>query len=226
MHRSWFSFVRRPGSGVALTFGAMVAVAQGQLTFEQPADGATFKAGAEVPVRLNAAAPDDVFPGAQLSANGTVFASAGFCCWLCPCARPIAGMATTLQIPAPHELERPSVKPWQGWRFRAPGTYVLTASATGENGTQLSAQPVTIHIEEIDLQLRMTIDADSLVRLALPEGSLFPEPLEMEMSHDLTNWTRLGPLEPGNVAAFFREAITPPDPRPRYYRAVSTGPAP
>ncbi len=208
-------------SRAVLLLASPEALSQVKLAFENPKPDAVFKAGAEVPVLLTAYAPNDFFPAAALFANGEPFAQTTYCCRLCPCAYPLKGVTTTLQIPAPYDPERPSSEPWRGWRFSTPGTYVLTAHATSLAGAVADAPPVTIRIEAIDLHLRITVSSDGMIHFVLPEGSLFPENLALETSHDLKNWQRLGPFEPGNVAAFFRDVPDPKVSTPRYYRAVS-----
>ena len=201
--------------------GTVPGWAQGSLAFEEPKDGAVYRAGAEVPFRLRAEAAGDVFLAAEIRTNGTFLASAGFCCWLCPCAHPLPGMTTILQIPGPHVADSPGILPWQGWRFSTPGKYIVEAVAIGENGMVVAAPPITLRVEAINLKLGIELDPDGGVRLALPEGSLFPERLAVELSIDLVHWERLGDFEPGNVAAFFHDQANTHAATPRYYRAVA-----
>jgi hypothetical protein len=58
------------------------------------------------------------------------------------------------------------------------------------------------------------------LRFVLPEGSLAAGEFDLQLSHDLVTWERVGPFEPGNVAAFARDTPPPGDPRPRFYRAA------
>ena len=188
------------------------------LEFLQPADGAVFSTLDEIPVVLRAFAPKDVFLNAEVFANQNHIAAATFCCPLCPCARPAAGMQTTLQIPASWSENIPPAQPWAGWRNHPmAGTYRLTARAAGENGTVVAAAPVTITI--VDLTLRISVDADGTVLLVIPQGSLVRGGYDLEVSDDLKSWSRPGSFSPGDVAAFYRDH-PPVNTRCRFYRAT------
>jgi hypothetical protein len=191
--------------------------AEPKLLFIEPNSGSHYEAGAEVPFVLSAYAPDDVFASAELFANGEHFANAVYCCPLCPCAVPTPGITTTLQIPG----DPPPADPWRGWVFTTPGIYTLTARSVGENGKVLQAGPITISVAPpLDLSLHVTLNADGTLRFWVPEGSLTPHGMAMEMSHDLIIWQRIGMLDPGNVAAFYVDHPDPADTRPRFYRAI------
>lgn len=205
-------------------FDARLDAQERYLRFEAPLDGSHFKVGVEVPVVLTAHAADDVYGGASVFVDGAFLAVATFCCPLCPCAHPTAGITTTLQIPATPGEINPGGPVWKGWIPPGPGKFVLTASASGENGTSVEAPPVTVIVEALDLTLRVNRGVEGEVVFALGEGSLMPGGFEMQLSHDLTTWMSIGMFEPGNVAAFFRDKPDPADTRPRYYRAVSLPP--
>jgi len=194
---------------------------QAELRFVNPANNSEYKLGVEIPVQLSAYSPADVFASSELFANGSSFATANYCCWLCPCAAPTAGITTTLQIPAPHEENKPSTHPWQGWIPTSPGTYVLTARATGENGTLLEAPPIMVRVNVPNLHLSIYLDPDGTLRFSLLNGSLGTTAYVMELSHDLKVWDPLGNFSPGDVSAFFQEKPDSNDSRPRYYRAVA-----
>jgi hypothetical protein len=86
----------------------------------------------------------------------------------------------------------------------------------------VEAAAVTITVVDLALQLSLMDDGASL--LVLPEGALVPGGWDLEVSEDLTHWTRLGAFSPGAVAAFYRD---PPSASPRgsrFYRAVYTPP--
>lgn len=195
-------------------------VAQPYLRFEAPVDGSRFKLGEEVPVVLTAHSDDDVFGGASVYVDGAFLADAISCCPLCPCAHPTAGITTTLQIPATPGEVIPGGRVWTGWTPPGPGRFVLTASASGENGTAVEATPVTVIVEALDLTLRVNRNVGGEVLFALAEGSLVAGGFEMQLSHDLVTWVSIGTFEPGNVAAFFRDRPDPADARPRFYRAI------
>jgi hypothetical protein len=92
----------------------------------------------------------------------------------------------------------------------------------GDDGTEVEAAAVTITVVDLALQLSLMDDGASL--LVLPEGALVPGGWDLEVSEDLTHWTRLGAFSPGAVAAFYRD---PPSASPRgsrFYRAVYTPP--
>ncbi len=186
------------------------------LQFLQPANGSVFSTQDEIPVVLRAFAPNDVFLNAEVFANLDPIATATFCCPLCPCARPTAGMQTTLQIPAPWS-GGPPPPPWIGWRNPTAGTYRLTARAFGENGTVVEAAPVTITI--VDLTLHISFNPDGTVLLVIPQGSMVPGGYDLEVSDDLHSWSRQGAFSPGDVAAFYQDQ-PPVNARRRFYRAI------
>ena len=75
-----------------------------------------------------------------------------------------------------------------------------------------------VRVFVIDPTLRITAQRDGTVVLVIPEGSLAPGQYDAEFSSDLRTWTRLGPFEPGNVAAFYFDR--PPRLERRFYRSV------
>jgi len=188
------------------------------LEFVEPTNNAVFSTLDEVPIVLHAAAPDDVFLTAEVLADNASIATASYCCWLCPCFRPLPGQELILQIPVPWDEGRPSTRTWQGWTNVQAGNHLLTARAIGENGTEVEAAPVNITV--LDLTLRISVGADGAVMLVIPEGSLVTGGYDAEASTDLHTWTRLGSFQPGNVAAFYYDN-PPPDKRERrFYRSV------
>jgi hypothetical protein len=88
----------------------------------------------------------------------------------------------------------------------------LTARATGDNGTVL------------DLTLRISVRADGAVALVIPQGALVAGGYDAEASEDLRTWTRLGPFQPGNVAAFYFDDSPVGGRERRFYRSVRTPP--
>jgi hypothetical protein len=176
----------------------------------------------EVPITLRAFAPNDVILSAELFVNGNPLATAQYCCPLCPCPFPPEGQETTLRIPVPWNGGSPPPDPWQGWRPGHPGFYHLTAKATGQNGTVVEATPVTVIV--ISNELRLFPGPDGTVHIVHPEGSLVPGGFDLEASDDLLTWTRLGPFQPGNVAAFYVDS-PPRDTKRRFYRAVRVKPS-
>jgi hypothetical protein len=191
------------------------------LQFIAPTNGALFSTTDEIPIMLRAVASNDVFLTADVFANHVKLATVSYCCSLCPCWHPLPGEETTLQIPVPRNAGHPASRAWQGWTNVLAGTYELTAVATGDLGTRLEAKPVTITV--LDLSLRIWVSPDGSVNLVIPEGSLVPGGFELEASQDLRTWTRLGPFQPGNVAAFYFE---PPEQfqERRFYRSAYTPP--
>src|ERR1051325_203680 len=133
------------------------------LQFIEPTNSAVFSTLDEVPIVLRALASNDVFLTADVFANQSKIASVSYCCWLCPCARPLPGMETTLQIPVPRDAGEPPLRTWQGWTNVHAGSYRLTAQAMGENGSILQAEPVTITV--LDLTLRILLRPDGTVTL-------------------------------------------------------------
>jgi len=205
----------------AMTMTVFTAVAAEtnapQLQFVAPTNHALFTTRDEVPVLLRGSAPNDVFLNATVLANQLSVGTATFCCPFCPCAHPLMGDETTLQIPVPWKGGMPPSRTWQGWTNVQAGAYRLTARATGEVGTVVEALPVNITV--VDTTLLLFARTDGSVWLTIPGGSLVPGGYDAEASTDLRTWTRLGAFQPGNVAAFYSD---PPDPtrRRRFYRAV------
>lgn len=208
-------------AGLTALLGSRMATAgdgkPAVLEFIEPADGGIFSTLDEIPVALRAFAPGDAFFSAEVKVDGRVLATAQYCCPMCPCPKPPDGQETTLRIPVPWNGGTPPKNPWQGWRPGHPGIYRLTATAIGRNGTVLESAVLTITV--IDLNLRISVGSDGGVILVLPQGSLVSGGFDLEASDDLTVWARLGPFQPGAIAAFYYD--TPPaETRRRYYRAV------
>jgi hypothetical protein len=143
---------------------------------------------------------------------------------LCPCAHPQAGQETILQIPVPWAGGIPPRRLWQGWTNVEARSYQLTARAVGENGTVVEAAPVNITV--VDLTLRIFVQLDGAVVLAIPQGSMVEGGYDLEASADLRTWTRLGPFEPGNVAAFYFDPPPATARERRFYRSVYHPPPP
>ena len=194
------------------------------LEFIEPAEGTVFSTRDEIPIVLRAFAPNDVFLSAEIFANHhTSIGVATFCCSFCPCAMPPAGQETTLQIPVPWNGGPLPDRQWQGWRTRDARMYTLTARATGQNGTMLESAPVTITV--VDLELRMFLQPDGSARFVIQQGSMVPGGYDLEASDDLYTWTRLGPFQPGAVAAFYSDPPPPTPLRRRFYRAIYLPPS-
>src|SRR5206468_10908172 len=113
------------------------------LQFLQPTNNAVFTSRDEIPIILRGYASNDVFPTADVFAHFQKIATVSYCCTLCPCVAPFPGYETILQIPAPRQGGMPPPNPWQGWTNVMAGMYQLTARATGQNATVVSAVPVT-----------------------------------------------------------------------------------
>ena len=187
-----------------------------------PVHGGVFALSEAIPLVLHAAVADDVITRAEVLVNGEPLATAVFCCVWCPCARPWAGQETTLQLPAVWDGVGEPPPPWRGWRAPRAGTYQVAARGLGEEGTEVVAAAVTITV--VDLALQLSLMDDGAAWLVLPEGALVPGGWNLEVSEDLTNWTRLGAFSAGAVAAFY---LDPPPSAPRgsrFYRAVYTPP--
>ena len=194
-----------------------------RLEFIQPTNGAFFSTLDEIPIMLRAVASNDVFLTGEVFANQwTKVGDVSYCCSLCPCFRPVEGQETILQIPVPWEGGRPPSRPWQGWTNVQARTYRLTARSTGQNGTVLEAVPVNITV--LDRTLRIFVRADGTVTLVIPQGSMVPGGYDLEASADLRTWTRLGPFEPGNVAAFYYDVPPESARERRFYRSVYVPP--
>ena len=73
-------------------------------------------------------------------------------------------------------------------------------------------------------RLSVQVQSGDLLLFTLPLGSMLGTAFDLWISHDLREWRRLGEFEPGNVAAFYQDRPDPGDPRPRYYRALLSGP--
>ena len=192
------------------------------LEFIQPTNGAVFSTLDEIPIVLRAFAPNDVFSSADVSANQQHIATVQYCCAFCPCARPIEGQETILQIAVPWDGGMPPSRIWQGWTNVQAGSHRLTARATGENGTELEAAPITIAV--VDRTLHIFVTSDGAATLVIPQGSLVPGGYDLEASQDLLAWTRLGPFQPGNVAAFYYDLPPATAPQQRFYRSVYVPP--
>jgi hypothetical protein len=188
------------------------------LEFIEPPNNAVFSTLDEIPIVLRASAPNDLILAADVFADQQKIASVAYCCSFCPCARPLEGQETILQIPVPWQDGMPPPRIWQGWTNVQAGSYRLTAQAVGENGAIVETTPVTITV--LDLTLRIFVQPDGTVTLVIPQGSLVEGGYDLEASQDLRTWTRLGPFEPGNVAAFYFD-VPPENARQRrFYRSV------
>jgi len=218
--RCWLSLLKSTGLLVLLELMSFAGEGQSPvLQFIQPTNGAIFSTLDEIPVVLRAFASNDVFFTADVFANqSTKVATVSYCCSFCPCFRPVEGQELTLQIPVPWQGNSPPWRPWQGWTNVEAGTYRLTATATGENGTVVEATAVNITV--VDRTVRVFVRPDGTVTLVIPEGSLLPGGYDVEASQDLRTWTRLGAFEPGNVAAFYFDVPPQSAREQRFYRTV------
>jgi hypothetical protein len=185
--------------------------------FLQPTNLAVYSTLDEIPIMLRALIPDDSVHSADVFADQQKIATVSFCCAACPCAFPLPGTETILQIPAPH----PRTRLWMGWTNVHAGDYRLTARALTEGGKTVEATPVSITV--LDLTLRINLSQDGTVVLVIPQGSLVPGGYDAEASDDLKTWTWLGPFSPGNVAAFYWDRTEPLQPS-RFYRSVRVPP--
>ena len=104
------------------------------------------------------------------------------------------------------------------WTNPPAGRHTLTARSEISLDTWVEAPPVRITV--IDQTLHIFVQDDGTVTLVIRLGSLFPGGYDLEASSDLRTWTRLGPFQPGNVAAFYFD--TPPSNARgrRFYRSV------
>jgi hypothetical protein len=98
----------------------------------------------------------------------------------------------------------------------------LTARAMGDNGTV--SESARVNITVLDLTLRISVRADGAVALIIPQGALVAGGYDAEASEDLRTWTRLGPFQPGNVAAFYFDESPVGGRERRFYRSVRTPP--
>jgi hypothetical protein len=192
------------------------------LEFIQPTNGAVFGVEEEIPVMIRAFSSDDAFPTAELFANQGQIATLSYCCALCPCPAPFQGQEMILQIPVPWDEGGPPSNLWQGWKSDQAGIYRLTARATGQYGTMIETEPVTITV--LDRTLHIDVGVDGAVTLRIPQGSLVPGGYDLEASEDLQKWTRLGPFLPGDVAAFYYDVPPPSAREMRFYRSVYVPP--
>lgn len=102
------------------------------------------------------------------------------------------------------------------WTNPPAGRHILTARSEIGLNQFVEAPPVPIVV--FDSTLQISLDTDGTVRFVIPQGSLAPGYYDLESCSDLRTWTRLGPFEPGNVAAFYFDR--PPLPAQRFYRAA------
>jgi hypothetical protein len=195
-----------------------------RLTFTEPYGGRIYMAASNVPIMLRAFAPEDVFLSAEVFADGQSIGVAIFCCPLCPCAHPLPGEETVLQIPAPWNGGPPPAQVWQGWTNVPHGVHQLTARAVGENGTVVESPPVTISVRDVRLFIGPNSEQAGEYILVIPNGALLDGgSFDLEASSDLRTWTRLGPFSPGNVAAFYWDR--PQASERRFYRAIWVPPS-
>jgi hypothetical protein len=197
---------------------ALFAAEAPLLEFIQPTNGAVFSTLDEIPVVLRGFSPDDVIAQADVLANQEKIATVNYCCWLCPCAVPMDGMETILQIPVPREIRIPPWRTWQGWTNVGAGSYRLTARGVSEHGNVVEAVPVNILV--LDLTLQIHVGTDGVVVLSIRQGSLVGGHYELEASPDLHSWENLGSFEPGDVAAFFWDVPPVTARARRFYRSV------
>jgi len=196
----------RLGSGVAET----------HFEFLDPAPYSAFIEGSEIPLVLAAQVEGETVTMAEVFVDGEPAGTAIYCCPVCRCPPPINGSRIELRLPS-----LAGGSPWQGLTNISRGFHQITATATGSGGTVVSAAAIEVVVlAGDDLRLRVSTDADRQLLFVLPGGSLVFGGFDMWVSHDLKGWTRLGPFEPGAVAAFFRDQPDDADPRPRYYRAL------
>lgn len=210
---------------IGLILGVASAWAGPGLEFLEPAPGAVFFQGTEVPLVLLGEVPGEIVAGAEVFVDGQSIGVAVYCCRFCPCAAPMEGMALVLQLPSPEE-EFPGGRPWQGLTGLAPGIHRLTARTVAGGGTEIIASERVIRvlpITEEDLHLIVSDGPGGTLAFVLPYGSLIPGGFDMWLSHDLVGWSRIGAFIPGNVAAFFGDDPDPEDHRPRFYRAIQNG---
>ncbi|HRI16569.1 MAG TPA: hypothetical protein PLX89_26550, partial [Verrucomicrobiota bacterium] len=188
--------------------------------FLEPTPGSAYLVGTEIPLSLIAEVPREIVTSADVFVDGQPAGTAIYCCILCRCPPPPDGTALVLRLPrSPDEGSPDSL--WRGLTNLAPGFHTIHAVATGSGGTALQARPIQVTVlAEFDLTLRVSVDSQQQLFFVLPGGSLVMGGFDMWLSHDLQEWTRLGPFEPGNVAAFFRDQPAPNDPGPRFYRAL------
>lgn len=173
------------------------------LQFIEPRDGQVFTAPASVPVVVRGESPSTVFPTADLFANGKQIAWLTFCCHLCPCFHPSAGITTTLQIPVIWD-QIPPGRMWQDWTNVPAGTYRLVAKSSGDSGTLVETAPVTIHVLPggLDLSLRVSRTDDGVLHFTIPDGALVAGSIVLETSDDLLVWRAVMDFRVGDVGAF------------------------
>lgn len=198
---------------------ALVGQAQSPvLQFIQPTNGAVFSTRDRIPIALRAVASNDVFLTAEVFANQSSVANVSYCCLACDCVLPRVGHETILQFPVLWNGSRLL----QSWTDVQAGNYRLTARSTGQNGSMVEAAPVNITV--IDRTLEIIVRPDGSVTLRIAEGSLVAGGYDLEASQDLRTWTRLGPFEPGNVAAFYFDVPPESARHHRFYRSVFVPP--
>ena len=192
------------------------------LEFIEPTNRAVFSTLDEIPIVLRAVASNDVFLTADVFANQSKIATVSYCCALCPCFYPMEGQELILQIPVPWQGGVPSPRVWQGWTNVQAGIHRLTSRAVGRNGSIVEAAPVVITV--LDRTLRISVRSDGAVMLVIPQGSVVAGGFDLESSPNLLTWTRLGPFEPGKVAAFYFDVPPESARERRFYRSVYVPP--
>ncbi len=194
--------------------------AEPALQFVEPKDGQFFTAPASVPILVRGYSPDTVFVSAELLANDTRVALLTFCCYLCPCAFPLPGTTTFLQIPVIGD-EFPPSRSWQDWTNVSSGTYRLVAKSMGQSGVIVETPPITIHVipSGLDLRLRLNRSADGVLCFVIPDGSLVPGQFMLEASDDFLVWSHVVDFSHGSVFATAEVQPEPTIPKARFYRA-------
>jgi hypothetical protein len=197
-----------------------LTAAEPPLQFIEPKDGQLFIAPASVPIVVRGYSPDTVFANAELFANQTRIATLTFCCYLCPCAFPIPGIATTLQIPVVGN-EFPPPRSWQDWTNVPAGTYRLVAKSMGQSGVMVETPPITVEVipSGLDLRLRVNLSADGSMQFVIPDGSLVPGQFVLEASDNFLTWNHVADFSPGNMFAIAEVQPGATVPKAQFYRA-------